>query len=100
MAFGKAEVLSHLDAIEQHYLSKAKYLFQGNATFADSWVTVVLSLLELVGFDFQPWPKVKQWMMLMKSNCDYVDVSHAHEENVRKNCYGAGYGSTNDNGQV
>lgn len=94
MAFGKSEVSTHLDVIEQHYLSKTNYLCGNNPTFADSWVTIVLSLLELVGFDFHSWVKVKQWMSQVKSNSDYIAVSHSHEDKVRTCCYGVGFSST------
>lgn len=86
-SFGKSEVLFHLDTLEKQYLSKKKFLCGSSVCFADNWVAITLSLLELVNMDLQPWPKLKKWMNVMKSNVDYVDVSHAHEENVRSCCY-------------
>lgn len=82
--FGKTEVFFHLDTLEKHYLSQRKFLCGPAPTLADSWIAIVLSLLELVCLDLTPWPKVKSWMCSMKSNSDYVDVSYNHEEMVRK----------------
>ncbi|XP_020896684.1 uncharacterized protein LOC110235561 [Exaiptasia diaphana] len=88
ISYGKTEVIFHLNTLENHYLNNSTFLCGERETFADSWVALILSLLELLSFDFSPWPKVKTWMLNMKSNCDYVDVSHQHEEKVRKCCYG------------
>ena len=83
--FAKTEVKFHLDTLEKHYLSQRKFLCSTAApTLADSWTVMVLSLLELVSFDFTQWPKTKAWMCSMKSRSDYVDVSYGHEEMVRK----------------
>lgn len=86
--FGKTEVLFHLDTLEKHYLCDREFLCGGAPNFADCWVAVVLSLLELVCFDLTPWPRLKSWICSMKSNSDYVDVSYNHEEMVRKSLYG------------
>lgn len=86
--FGKTEVFFHLDTLQKHYLSNRKFLCGDVPTLADSWIAIVLSLLELVCLDLTPWPKVKSWMCAMKSNSDYVDVSYNHEEMVRKCLYG------------
>ncbi|XP_031569435.1 glutathione S-transferase theta-1-like [Actinia tenebrosa] len=88
ISFGKSEVMFHLNTLENQYLSKSPFLSCDRETFADSWVTVVLSLLEFASFDFSPWPKVKAWMNNVKANCDYVNVSHTHEEKARQFCYG------------
>lgn len=88
ITFGKTEVIFHLNTLENNYLNKSRFLFGDRETFADSWVVLILSQLELLSFDFNPWPKVKDWMGKVKDNCDYVDVSHQHEEEVRKYCYG------------
>ena len=85
--FGKKEVGFHLDTLEKHYLSERKFLCGNKPCFADSWVSTVLSLLELVQFDLQSWPKVKAWMAAMTSSSAYVDVSYDHEERVRKLWY-------------
>ena len=86
-SFGKSEVLFHLDTLEKRYLTKKKFLCGNSVCFADNWVAVTLSLLELVNMNLESWPKLRQWMDVMKSNVDYVDVSHAHEERIRRNCY-------------
>ncbi|KAK3748921.1 hypothetical protein QZH41_019876 [Actinostola sp. cb2023] len=88
ISYGKSEVIFHLNTLENNYLAKSPFLCGDRETFADSWITIILSQLELLSFDFNPWPKVKTWMENNKSNCDYVDISHQHEEKVRKYCYG------------
>ena len=86
--FGKTEVFFHLDTLEKHYLSQRNFLCCTVPTLADSWIAMVLSLLELVSLDLAPWPKVKSWMNSMKASSDYVDVSSDHEEMVRKCLFG------------
>ena len=93
--FGKVEVLFHLDTLEKHYLSQRNFLCCTVPTLADSWIAMVLSLLELVCFDLAPWPKVKSWMNNMKASSDYVNVSYNHEEMVQKCLYGLNNSTAN-----
>ncbi|XP_032228954.1 glutathione S-transferase theta-1 [Nematostella vectensis] len=95
VAYGKAEVLFHLNTLENNYLSKNKFLCGKKSCFADCWVAVVLSLLELLSFDFSPWPRVKALMAEIQGNVEYMDVSHAHEEDVRQCCYGLASSTSN-----
>lgn len=54
------EVIKVLDYIE-NILKDSKFVAGSDVTIADLSITANLSLLEIIGWDFERWPKVNRW---------------------------------------
>ena len=82
--FGLKGIAKQLETLELHYLSKRKYLAGDRLTVADSFVATTLIQAEWMGFKFQMWPKVENWLRWVKSQEYWVDVHAAQRELIRE----------------
>ncbi|XP_023933205.1 uncharacterized protein LOC112042616 [Lingula anatina] len=73
----KTDIRQHLQTLDTHYLGKSKFLFGNDCLFVDCFVAMLLTTLDLVSFDFKPFPRVKQWM---------TNVKQLYEDNWEEVC--------------
>ena len=55
---GEKGMRSSFDLLEKHYLADKNFVCGNNATVADIFLAVYVSLVEWLAYDLSPWPKV------------------------------------------
>ena len=60
-----------------------KFYNLGNfPTIADYYVATILMQLEWISFDFSLWPKITQWLDVLKRMQEWADIHEKHRELV------------------
>ncbi|CAH1799424.1 unnamed protein product [Owenia fusiformis] len=76
----KTEVREHLNAMETQYLQNHKYITGNEPLFVDHYVAMIVTMLDLVSYDFKQFPKVKAWLqnvkLLDKQHWELVNETH------------------------
>ncbi|XP_064629360.1 glutathione S-transferase 1-like [Lineus longissimus] len=78
------DVVHHLETLEKIYLKTNPYLLGADPLFVDSYIAMIITLLDLASFNMKPYPKVKQWIdRVKKHNGDnWEDVCEVHNLQV------------------
>ncbi|MGZ3273772.1 MAG: glutathione S-transferase family protein [Caulobacteraceae bacterium] len=66
-AFGLAGTRRWLDVLDRHMIGENAYVCGDAITLADYLGVAHVTLAELIGFDFSPWPNVARWIATMKA---------------------------------
>ncbi len=67
LAWGKERSKAWLTVLDQHFIGRNAYLCGDQITIADYFGAPMITLGELIGCDFAPYPNVTRWLNNMKS---------------------------------
>ena len=78
--FGKEQARRWLKVLNDHWLGPDKtYLCGNQITIADYFATGIVTIGELIGVDFGPYPNVQAWLARMKKLPNWDKVNEAFE---------------------
>jgi glutathione S-transferase len=78
LEFGKENAKRWLKVLDGHWLGSNKtYLCGDRITIADYFGSGIVSLGEVIGVDFSPYPNVKRWLDTMKTLPNWNKVNEA-----------------------
>jgi glutathione S-transferase len=66
-AFGSKGVARWLTVLDRHMIGSNAFVCGDDITVADYLGIAHVTLAELIGFDFSPWPNVVRWIATMKA---------------------------------
>jgi glutathione S-transferase len=67
LAYGREGTRRWLDVLDRHMLGDRAFVCGQNITLADYLGIGHVTVAELIGFDFSPWPNVARWIATMKA---------------------------------
>jgi glutathione S-transferase len=78
LEFGKENAKRWLKVLDEHWLGpNKKYLCSNEITIADYFGAGIVSLGEIIGVDFAPYPNVKRWLDTMAKLPSWPKVNEA-----------------------
>ena len=78
LEFGAANAKRWLKVLDEHWLGPNKtYLCGNDITIADYFGAGIVSLGEIIGVDFAPYPNVKRWLATMAKRPNWPKVNEA-----------------------
>ena len=66
LAFGRDNAKRWLKVLDEHWIGPDKTYLCGELTIADYFGAALVTLGEVIGIDFSPYPNVKRWLAAMK----------------------------------
>jgi glutathione S-transferase len=80
LEFGKENTKRWLKVLNDYWLgSKKTYLCGDQITIADYFAVCIVTLCEIIGVDFSPYPNVQRWLAAMKKLPSWGNVNEAFE---------------------
>jgi len=78
LEFGKENAKRWLKVLDEYWLGPNKtYLCGNDITIADYFAAGIVSLGEIIGVDFAPYPNVKRWLDTMAKRPNWAEVNQA-----------------------
>jgi glutathione S-transferase len=80
LEFGKENAKRWLKLLNDHWIGPKKtYLCGDKITIADYFAVGIVTLGEIIGVDFAPYPNVKRWLDTMKKSPNWAKVNEAFD---------------------
>ncbi len=77
LEFGRENSKRWLKLLNDHWLGSKTYLCGDQITIADYFGSGIVTLGEIIGIDFTPYPNVKRWLDMMKKRPSWSKVNEA-----------------------
>lgn len=80
LEFGKENAKRWLKLLNDHWIGPKKtYLCGENITIADYFAVGIVTLGEIIGVNFAPYPNVRRWLDTMKKSPNWAKVNEAFD---------------------
>ena len=77
LAFGRDNAKRWLKVLDEYWIGPDKTYLCGELTIADYFGAALVTLGEVIGIDFSPYPNVKRWLAAMKKLPNWDKVNEA-----------------------
>ena len=77
LAFGRDNAKRWLKVLDEHWIGPDKTYLCGELTIADYFGAALVTLGEVIGIDFSPYPNVKRWLAAMKKLPNWDKINEA-----------------------
>ena len=79
MAYGREKAPRWLRVLDEHMLADADYVAGDTISIADYLAISFVTLGEIAGYDFRPYPNIVSWIGRMKARPSYAPTFAAYE---------------------
>ena len=77
LAFGRDNAKRWLKVLDEYWIGPDKTYLCGELTIADYFGAALVTLGEVIGIDFSPYPNVKRWLAAMKKLPNWDKINEA-----------------------